>query len=117
MASSNPQIKPNWRRIAATTGDKRNVDRISEHYIVEKELARRLRSAEKDRRSDVYTAVYNELFARLDDHPQLTRRTQSEVRVEKQIERLRRLVPAGARFVEIGAGDSKVSLALCDHCK
>ena len=54
--------------------DPRSPDRILDHYHIEKELADRLRNSTRDERKSLYTAVYNELFQRVPDHPQLTRK-------------------------------------------
>ncbi|SEG60134.1 class I SAM-dependent methyltransferase [Bosea lathyri] len=109
-------IKNNWREIAAISRDTRAPDRIYAHYLLERELAARLMAAPASQRGEVYGAVYNELFARLSDHPQNTRNTEESQAITWQLSLLRNLVPAGARFAEIGAGDAKVSLGLCDLC-
>ena len=48
----------------------RSAENIRQHYIIERELADRLRHASREeRRAGLYAAVYNELFRRVPDHP------------------------------------------------
>src|SRR3712207_6241441 len=46
--------------------------RVRHHYEVERELADRLRRAGPGERLRLYSEVYDELFRRVPDHPQLT---------------------------------------------
>ena len=96
--------------------DFRRPEQIQEHYLLEVALADRLRNAQPNERLGLYGKVYDELFARLPHHPQLTRETDDGAYAEKQVRILRRLVSSGSRYVEIGAGDGKVAMALSDLC-
>ena len=49
-----------------------SVDRLFEHYTIERRLADRLRAAPPGQRSRVYGEVYDELFRCIPDHPQLS---------------------------------------------
>lgn len=115
-AAAQPTLKGNWREIAALSRDGRQPDRLRAHYELEKILAARLMQAGSADRGRVYGEVYGELFASLADHPQNTRKTLPIDATAWQLSLLRRIVPAGASFAEVGAGDAKVSLGLCDHC-
>jgi hypothetical protein len=54
----------------------RSAENIRQHYIIERELADRLRHASREeRRAGLYAAVYNELFRRVPDHPQISRKS------------------------------------------
>ena len=54
----------------------RSAENIRQHYIIERELADRLRHASREeRRAGLYAAVYNELFRRVADHPQIARKS------------------------------------------
>lgn len=90
--------------------------RLRQHYLVERELADRLRNAPKAERPALYREVYDELYRRVPHHPQLlalrdpqtaARRSRS---VAHQLAFLRRFLRPGKRFVEIGAGDCALSL-------
>lgn len=113
---SGASLNRRWQAIAALAHDRRAPDRIQVHYELEKRLAARLMGASSSERSRVYGEVYDELFSSLPDHPQNTRKHVPIDATVWQLSLLRRLVPAGARFAEIGAGDALVSLGLCDHC-
>jgi SAM-dependent methyltransferase len=52
--------------------------------------------------------VYDELFERVPDHPQLTRRAAAEEQAayaQQQVALIRRILAPGGSYVEIGAGD------------
>jgi SAM-dependent methyltransferase len=90
------------------TSDIRTQGRLRAHYEIEVELANRLRGAPPDARRQLYGQVYDELFARVPDHPQLTRRaepTEQAAYARLQVALIRRFLPPGGRYVEIGAGD------------
>jgi SAM-dependent methyltransferase len=88
--------------------DARTPDRVRAHYEVEVELADRLREAPPEARRRLYGRVYNELFARVPDHPQLTRRVdpaQQAAYARRQVELIRQFLPDQGTYLEIGAGD------------
>jgi SAM-dependent methyltransferase len=98
--------------------------RLRQHYLIERELAQRLRRASHDERPQLYRSVYDELFRRVPYHPQLLaardpryaeRRQRS---VERELHFLRPYLDARRTFMEIGAGDCALSLravALARH--
>lgn len=90
----------------------RTVEELHNHYIVEKELAAKLRSAGREERKKLYSSLYDELFERVPDHPQLKKKTDPEERrrlVEAQMGFLDRYLLPGATFMEIGCGDCSLS--------
>lgn len=94
-------------------GEKKGVsEQVVEHYMVEKELANRLRNSSKVERTNLYTTVYNELYQRIPYHPQLTRKISAdETRraVARQMSLLERFLSATTTFLEIGPGDLSLS--------
>lgn len=93
----------------------RPAERVRYHYEVEKELAARLREASADARSRLYTEVYDELFRRVPDHPQLTRKQDSgttQARVVLSLAILKRFLRPEMTFLEVGPGDCALSLAV-----
>jgi SAM-dependent methyltransferase len=67
-----------------------------------------LRTAPPDARRRLYGRLYDELFARVPDHPQLIRRAsaaEQAAHAELQVALIRQFLPPGGRYVEIGAGD------------
>ncbi len=94
--------------------EQRTRERLQAHYEVEKALAAQLRRAAPADRRHLYTALYDELFQRVPDHPQLTRRLSVAERQQaagRELSRIRRYLKADTRFLEVGAGDCALSLA------
>lgn len=92
--------------------DIRTEEQIREHYEVEREIADRLRNSTAEERRTLYTAAYDELFARLPHHPLLT--SGSEIEKQRQLAKhllnLDGMVDKNSIFVEIGPGDCSLSL-------
>lgn len=96
----------------------RTLDQIRKHYLIERELADRLRSAEPAERRRLYASLYDELFRRVPDHPQLTERiTHSELRkdVDRKMRLLAPLLAPDSTFLEIGAGNCALSIEVSRH--
>lgn len=92
----------------------RTFERLRAHYLVERELAARLRAATREERRTLYASVYDELFRRVPDHPQLAAKAGAGGRDETAYA-LRLLKPylrPDATFLEIGAGDCALSVAV-----
>lgn len=93
---------------------------IEHHYRVEIELADRLRHAPRAERLGLYGAVYDELFRRVPNHSQLTRKVSAEERraaVADRIALLRRFIRSDTVFLEIGAGDGSLTLEVARHAR
>lgn len=93
----------------------RDAGTIRRHYLIERELADRLRQADREARTGLYIALYDELFARVPDHPQLTRKRSPEEQRAQLTLQIRRLAPfltPRCRFMEIGCGDGRLARAL-----
>jgi len=91
----------------------RSIEQLREQYEVERELADRLRNASSKERTELYSQVYNEFFRRIPHHPQLTRpldAAQTALKVEEKMALLSKLLHAETVFLEIGAGDCRLSL-------
>ena len=96
--------------------DPRAPDRIRFHYEVEKALALKLKNAAPEERRKLYPLVYDELFARVTDHPMLTRKEDPSSRaqsVEGQMRLLRPFLKSDFSFLEVGPGDCSLSFELC----
>jgi SAM-dependent methyltransferase len=93
----------------------RSPQQLLEHYLIERELANRLRHAARAERPRLYREVYDELFSRVRHHPML-RAAQDPERgarrrsVEHQLAFLRPYLAPGKAFMEIGAGDCALAL-------
>lgn len=90
----------------------RTPEELKEHYLVERELADRLRRADRADRAGLYGILYDELFRRLPRHPQLVRKQNAEARAKAVALRLLfvgRFLRPDTVFIEIGAGDASLS--------
>jgi len=91
----------------------RSADRIRAHYEIERALADRLRAATRQERRLLYSALYDELFRRVPDHPLLTRSSsplEAQQVLRTQVKFLRRFIKSTVTFLEVGAGDCALSL-------
>ena len=101
-------------------GEKRTVEQLQEHYKIEKDLASRLRHANKDERRYLYSTLYDELYRRVPHHPQLTCKKESRLRlvaVSKQMKLLKRFLSPESTFVEVGPGDCSLSIEVAKHVR
>jgi SAM-dependent methyltransferase len=104
----------------APAGESRAPERLRAHYLIERQLAERLRHAGRTERQRLYCTVYDELFRQVPDHPQLTRKADRSAQEEAVAIRLRLLEPflrAESVFMEIGAGDCSLSLEVARHVR
>ena len=99
-------------RRATREGDPRPAAQLREHYLVERELASRLRSAPPAQRRGLYTEVYDELFRRLPHHPQLQPAdpAQDSRETDRLLAFLGRSFTRDTVFMEIGPGDCALSI-------
>ena len=100
---------------APAATERRTLERLRAHYEVERELADRLRGASRAERSTLYGLAYDELFQRVPDHPQITRKADIASRRRAVASRLRLLEPYITRrsvFMEIGPGDCSLALEM-----
>jgi SAM-dependent methyltransferase len=88
---------------------------LRQHYEVEKELADRLRRGTREQRRSLYRSVYDELYQRVPDHPQLTRKSSPELTraaLGPQLRLLQSYLQPETTVLEIGPGDCALSIAL-----
>jgi SAM-dependent methyltransferase len=93
---------------------------VHEHYLIEKELASRLRRAPKHERRTLYSSLYDELFRRVPNHVQLTTKVSPEQRaqrVREQMVILNRFLSPTTTFMEIGCGDCSLSFHAAQHVR
>jgi ubiquinone/menaquinone biosynthesis C-methylase UbiE len=98
----------------------RTIERLRAHFEIETELAARLRNATKEQRTKLYSVVYDELFRRVPDHPQLTQKSSDgglSRDISAQLETLRPLLRQDSTFLEIGPGDCALSFQIAKHVK
>src|SRR3954452_18820791 len=108
--------------IARKREDDRSIERIRVHYEVECEIADRLRnSATWEERRAIFATMYDDLFARVPDHPRrAAKRADSEARERHLRWNLAQLAPylrPGGTFLEIGAGDCALASRVAQQAK
>src|ERR1700687_3417838 len=94
-------------------GEMRSRERVRDHYLIERELAARLRTATREERRRLYTAVYDELFQRVPDHPQLALKREDQSRrgeVRDRLKLLSKHFRPETTFLEIGPGDCALAI-------
>ncbi|HZS84688.1 MAG TPA: class I SAM-dependent methyltransferase [Stellaceae bacterium] len=98
----------------------RSVDQLRAHYLVEKELALRLKNSRPADRLSLYAQVYDELFERVREHPQLRKKANPDERrkrIEAELAVLKCFMAPSTVFMEVGAGDCALSFAAAQHCR
>lgn len=107
---------PNIIRDVSNTG--RSIKQLTNHYLVEKELADQIRRSTREERQTLLPKVYDELFARVPDHPRLTRRESphdSQRSVDKRLNILRGVLNDNTVFLEIAPGDCRLACAVAER--
>lgn len=100
--------------------DNRTIEQKKHHFEVEKGLANKLRQAPASARPRLYGQLYDELFKRVPDHPQLRQKADPEFsakRVAQKMKLLRRYLGKEKTFLELGAGDCQLSIAVAPFVK
>jgi SAM-dependent methyltransferase len=93
--------------------DGRSAERLRAHYQIERELAQRLLQSTRDERQVLYSHLYDELYRRVPDHPQLVGKVNPDDRrrnVEDQLKVLRLFASPDKTMIEIGPGDCALSM-------
>ncbi|MEW6307069.1 MAG: class I SAM-dependent methyltransferase [Verrucomicrobiota bacterium] len=100
--------------------DPRPIDAIRRHFEVERELAARLLHTNRSERTRIFRTLYDELFARVPDHPRLLRRETEESSARAVAARMRLLTPfltGVSTFLEFAPGDCRLAYEVCRHAK
>ena len=98
--------------------DKRTEQELQAHYEIEKKLAKRLRTAPSKERRTLYTELYEELYRRVPNHPQLTQKQslkKQQKAVEKQMLILEKLLDKSKSFLEVGPGDCALAFHVANY--
>ena len=102
------------------SSDHRSEDDIRMHYEIEKELSNRLRTARRDERLGMYTALYDEICERVPNIPGWNEQIPPQAlarNIAKKIEFLKKFATSDSTFLELGPGDCSVCLAVAEHVK
>jgi len=90
------------------------------HYNIEVELAQRLSKASKEDRKELYSTLYDELFRRVPNHPQLMKKHDPAMRlsqVKLVAKSLDRYLRPNTVFLELGPGDCQLSYEIAKSVK
>jgi SAM-dependent methyltransferase len=86
----------------------RSYEQVLNHYLVEREIAARLKKSTAEQRQAILATMYDELFTKVPDHPRLARQQDTQLTARKNAQKLA-LVSSFIRetdsFLEFGAGD------------
>src|SRR5688572_17260472 len=98
------------RGAGAARARPRTPDRVKTHYLVEREIADRLRKAgSREERRAIMSTMYQELFERVPDHPRLLVRPDAPAERARDVDwnfaQLKPYLRPGCTFLEVGAGD------------
>jgi len=99
---------------------KRTREQLYEHYQIEKELAAKLKHSSKAERMKLYKSLYDELFKRVPNHPQLTIRNDHDKQsflVRLQMELLSKFLTPEQTFLEIGCGNCCLSFEVSKYVR
>lgn len=99
-------------RSAHRFGDMRTPEQLQEHYLIERELADRLRLAPRSQRPGLYCEVYDELFRRVQHHPQLhaANGAPRQREVDGLLALVRGFLTSSTVMMEVGAGDCALAI-------
>jgi len=95
----------------------RSFEQIQNHYLVEKAIAERLKTATREERKQIYATMYDELFARVPDHQRLTRRSdeqQTERAKQTRLRLVRNFLTPSSVFVEFAPGDCVFAMQVAE---
>lgn len=97
----------------------RSLEQVKHHYAIEKNLANRLKSSNREERGEILRTMYDELFRLVPDHPRLTRRSNAETTARANRGKLRLLRPflsPSKTVLEFAPGDCRFSYELSQRC-
>ena len=96
----------------------RSDDEITRHYLIEKELASRLRTATKEERRHLYTEVYDELFRRVPNHPQLLVKPEQRAdAVRERLALLQTFLKPTSTYLELGPGACSLAIEVANRVR
>ncbi|WP_404787656.1 class I SAM-dependent methyltransferase [Altericista sp. CCNU0014] len=107
-------------KIRAVKGDNRSPEQITEHYLLEKDLAAHLLQAQQHERRHLYRSLYDKLFREITHHPQITRKMDAEasrVEVQRKMNLVKRYLHPDTVFLEVGPGDCQFSFKVAEDVK
>jgi len=93
----------------------RTYEGLLHHFEIERAIAKRLKAADRQERKQIYSTMYDQLFAQVPDHPRLTRRADASLTDRLNKTKTKLLEPflnADSVFLEFGSGDCRFSFEM-----
>ncbi|MBW4643042.1 MAG: class I SAM-dependent methyltransferase [Goleter apudmare HA4340-LM2] len=100
--------------------ENRNFAQIKKHYEIEKGLAQKLLASQKEERKYLYTYLYDQLFQLVPHHPQIFIKENTKIastKIAQKMKLLSKYLSKNVVFLEIGAGDCKLSFEVAQDVK
>lgn len=107
-------------RLLKSPPPNRTFEQLKNHYLVEKAIAERLKSASREERKLIYATMYDDLFRQVPDHPRLTRRNDEKLTRLANKERLalvRDFLNPSSVFAEFAPGDCTFAMEAAKYVK
>jgi len=98
----------------------RTYEQVLNHYLVEKAIAERLRSANREERKRIYATMYDELFRKVADHSRLIQRDDEQLTRmanKSKFALVRKFLKPSSIFVEFAPGDCRFAMEVANHVK
>ncbi|SHH35796.1 class I SAM-dependent methyltransferase [Ferrimonas marina] len=96
----------------------RSLEQVTNHYLVEKAIAERLKASNWEERKRIYSTMYDELFAKVPDHPRLTRRESldlSSKTTKVKLASVSKFLTPTSHFLEFAPGDCRFVKEVAQH--
>lgn len=90
----------------------RKPESLRKHYETEKEIAQRLKRADRKTRKKIYISMYDELFEKIPDHSRLKRREsdkKSKQAVKYNLNFIKKHLKSTGHYLEFAPGDGKLA--------
>ncbi|MCC7429246.1 class I SAM-dependent methyltransferase [bacterium] len=99
----------------------RTYEQVKNHYLVEKAIAQKLMNTiDYEERKVIFARMYDELFAKVPDHPRLTRRESEKLSKEANRDKfnvLKNFVNKDTNLLEFAPGDCKFAIEMVSKVK
>ena len=98
----------------------RTYEQVENHYLVEKAIADRLKKANREERKEIYATMYDEMFAKVPDHPRLVIREDSNltrIGIRSKLDLITKFINTSTTLLEFAPGDCKFAMEVARYCR
>jgi SAM-dependent methyltransferase len=113
--TSNIQIK-----LLKPLPENRTYEQVLNHYLVEKAIAEKLKSSNREERKLIYATMYDELFKKVPDHSRIIQREneqQTQIANKEKLCMVHRFLQPSSIFVEFAPGDCRFAMEVAKYVK